>query len=342
MSEPWLKRYPDGVDWRASIPERPVYALLDDAVARFPRQPAIDFLGRTFTWGEIGALVDRAAGGFRRLGVGRGISVGLFLPNCPQYLVCYYAILKAGGTVVNFSPLYSEPELQNQIEDSHTDLMVTLNLKALYPKVGAMLSQSRLKRIVVGTMSEVLPFPKNMLFALAKRSSIAAIPADDRHLSYKSLLAGNEPFEPASINPREDIALLQYTGGTTGTPKGAMLTHANIYANTVQAGYWFSGVRPGAERMLGVLPFFHVFAMTAVMNLAVHVGAEIIMHPRFDLAAALKDIVRKKPSLMPGVPTMFNAICNHPHIKEMNLRSLKACISGGAPLPAEVRQRYFP
>ena len=209
-----------------------------------------------------------AAAGFQALGVKKGVKVGLFLPNCPQHVVCYYGILKAGGTVVNFSPLYSEPELLHQIEDSQTDIMVTLNLTVLYPKMLAMLEKSRLKKLVVGTMPEVLSFPKNLLFPLARAKDVAKTVDDSRHVSFKELLNNDGTFEPPEIDPTTDIAVLQYTGGTTGVAKGAMLTHANLYANAVQAAMWFTMVEPGQERMLSVLPFFHVFAMTVCMNMS--------------------------------------------------------------------------
>ena len=336
----WLKSYPEGVDWNMPIPAKPLFKLLDDAVARFPQRPCIDFLGRIYTYGELDVLVDRAAAGFQGLGVEKGTKVGLFLPNCPQFVICYYAILKAGGTVVNYSPLYSEPELLQQIEDSQTDIMVTLNLTALYPKAQAMLEQSRLRLLVVGTMSEVLPFPKNWLFPLVKRRDIVRAPNDASHVPFEELLNNEGGHEPATIDPENDVAVLQYTGGTTGVPKGAMLTHANIFINTMQCGVWFPALEPGAERIMGVLPFFHVFAMTAVMNMSIHLGAVIIMHPRFELDAVLKDVNKKRPTVFDGVPTMFGAINNHPKLQDFDLKSIKACISGGAPLPVEVKQRF--
>ncbi|MCW5752090.1 MAG: long-chain fatty acid--CoA ligase [Alphaproteobacteria bacterium] len=337
---PWLKHYPENISWDVKLPEKPLYALLEEAVSRFPNNPALDFLGRTYSYADLSALTDRAAKGFQALGVTKGVKVGLFLPNCPQFVVCYYGVLKAGGTVVNFSPLYSEPELKHQIEDSHTDIMVTLDLKLLYPKMRSMLKTSRLKKLVIANMQEVLPFPKNLLFPLVKRADIAEVAWGEDHIPFKKLIANDGKIAPVKIDPREDIAVLQYTGGTTGVSKGAMLTHANLYANTLQAGMWFTGLEPGKERMMGVLPFFHVFAMTVVMNLSIHVGAEIVMHPRFELIPVLKDITRKKPTLMPGVPTMFTAINNLPEISQYDLSSLKACLSGGAPLPQEVKAKF--
>jgi long-chain acyl-CoA synthetase len=336
----WAKSYPATVKWDADLPAKPLYEIFDDAMHRFGDRPCLDFLDKKYTYREVGRMIDHATAGFQALGVKKGVKVGLFLPNCPQHVVCYYAILKAGGTVVNFSPLYSENELLHQIEDSHTDIMVTLNLKVLYPKMQAMLEKSRLKKLVVGTLPEVLPFPKSLLYPLAKAKDIAKVPDDSRHVSFKELLNNDATFDTPTIDVNEDIAVLQYTGGTTGVAKGAMLTHANLYANAVQAALWFTMVEPGQERMLSVLPFFHVFAMTVCMNMSVHIGAEIIMLPRFELVPVLKVIDKKRPTMLPGVPTMYTAINNYPELSKYDLTSIKGCISGAAPMPLEVRQRF--
>ncbi len=336
----WLKNYPEGVDWNQSFEAHPLWKLLDDAVLRYPNNQLVDFLGKTFTYGEIGHRVNQAAAGFQRIGVGKGVKVGLFLPNCPQFIIAYYGILKAGGTVVNYSPLYSEQELLHQVEDSQTDIMVTLNLKVLYPKMKAMLEKSRVKKLVVGTMTEVLPFPKSLLFPLFKRADIAAVPNDKDHIAFAQLTNNDGAYDPVEIDPLKDIAVLQYTGGTTGVSKGAMLSHANLYINTLQGKAWFVGIEDGCERMMGVLPFFHVFAMTVVMNLSISVGAAIIMHPRFEIEPVLKDITKKRPTLFPGVPTMYTAINNYPKLAEFDLSSIKFCLSGGAPLPVEVKENF--
>ena len=338
--DPWFRRYPDDVNWNAEIPVKALYALFDDSVARYPNHPCIDFLGRRFTYAEVGKQIDRAAAGFAKLGVEPGVKVGLFLPNCPQFVVAYFGILRAGGTVVCYSPLYAEGEILHQVEDSETRFMVTLDLKVLYPKMRALLDKGKVEKLIVGNLPEVLPFPKNLLYPLAKAKDVAQVPNDARHLSFRELLNNSGVHETAAVDPAKDVAVLQYTGGTTGISKGAMLTHANLYANAIQAALWFAGNEPGAERMLGVLPFFHIFAMTVVMNYSIHIGAEIIMHPRFELEPVLKDISKKKPTLMPGVPTMFAAINGHPQLATYNLGSIKACISGGAPLPLEVKQQF--
>ena len=338
--KPWLKAYPEGVDWQAPLEIAPLWENLDGAVARFPDLNLLDFLDRKFTYSQIGDLVNRAAKGFQDIGVGKGVNVGLFLPNCPQFVVCYYGILKAGGTVVNYSPLYSEPELEYQIEDSHTDVMVTLNVEALYPKMASLLPKTRLRKLVIGTIAEVLPFPKSLLYPLVKRKEISKVPSDDRHVGFKDLTANGGDYAPVEVDPREDVAVLQYTGGTTGVSKGAMLTHANLMANVQQAYLWNTAMEEGKDVFMAVLPFFHVFAMTSVMNLSIRSGAEMIVHPRFVLDDVMRDIDKKKPTGFQGVPTMYNAMSNHPKIADFDLRSIKACISGGAPLPVEVKTQF--
>ena len=241
----WATKYPASVKWDADLPAKPLFEIFDDSLNRYGDRPCLDFLNRKYTYRDVGQMIDHAAAGFQKLGVKKGVKVGLFLPNCPQHVVSYYGIIKAGGTVVNFSPLYSEPELLHQIEDSHTDIMVTLNLTALYPKMQAMLEKSRLKKLVVGTLPEVLPFPQSLLFPLFKAKDVAKVPDDARHVSFKELLNNDGTFDPPSIDPLHDVAVLQYTGGTTGVAKGAMLTHANLYANAVQAAMWFTMVEPG-------------------------------------------------------------------------------------------------
>ncbi|WP_245613045.1 long-chain-fatty-acid--CoA ligase [Skermanella stibiiresistens] len=335
-----MRSYPADIDWRAEIPVAPLYQLMDDAVRRFPDRPCVDFMDKRYTYAQIGALVDKAARGFQALGVGKGSKVGLFLPNTPYFVICYHGILKASGTVVNFNPLYAEREVAKQIEDSETDIMVTLDLKVLYGKIAKMLDETRLRRIVVAPMADILPFPKNWLFPFVKRKDIARVPSDARHTPFARLIANDGKPEPVAIDPAQDIAVLQYTGGTTGVPKGAMLTHANIYANAVQSRMWCTDAKPGQERMLGVLPLFHVFAMTGVMNLPLVLGAEMVLVPRFELDQVIKLIQSKKPTLFPAVPTIYTAIVNHKDIASYDLSSIRFCLSGGAPLPVEVKHAF--
>jgi long-chain acyl-CoA synthetase len=331
---------PDPTDCQTSIEALPVPALLDRAVQRFGTHSALDFLGRRYSYAELGRLVDGAAAGFQALGVKPGVKVGICLPNIPYFPICYYAILKAGGTVVNFNPLYVEPEIRQQINDSKTTIMVTLDIKLLYPKIAAQLGSSCLETIVVCPMAGCLPMPKRMLFRAFKRADLSPIPVNAAHVRFADLIARNDKPTPVEIDPLTAVAVLQYTGGTTGVPKGVMLTHANLTANVEQLRRWIPGITPGQERMMGVLPFFHVFAMTVVMNLGLAVGAELILLPRFDIKDVMKLIGIRKPTMFPAVPTIYAAINNATRTGSFDISSIKWCISGGAPLPQEIRAHF--
>ena len=341
---PWLTHYPHHVDWNEKFVAASVPSLLDGTVAKFAAKTATNFLGRTMTYGEIGQAADRAAKGLQALGVTKGTKVGLFLPNCPTFIIYYYAILKAGGTVVNFNPLYTVEELSYQIRDSDTEMMVTLDLKVLFDKVDALLANGALKRAVVGSFPALLPATKSVLFKLFKGRELARVAASANvaKVVLEHALTDNDgKFTPSVIDPHEDVAVLQYTGGTTGTPKGAMLTHANLTINVQQSVAWTRNLtRTGQEKILGILPFFHVFAMSGIMNFGVAEAYEIIIMPRFVLDDTMKLIDKSKPTIMPGVPTIFSAIMNHKDAKNLDLRSLKICLSGGAPLPIEVKKGF--
>lgn len=337
----WEIKYPDGIDWHTSIDARRVGCILENAANRFGPRPAIDFLGKKYSYNELKSLVRRAAKGLQEMGVGKGKKVGLFLPNTPYSIIFYYAVLKTGGTVVNYNPLYAERELKHQIEDSETDVIITMDLKLLYDKAVMMLAQTRVSTLVICPMADILPFPKNVLFSLLKAKDIAKIPADGQHVLFSQLVANDGTTAYVDIDPGTDIAVLQYTGGTTGVPKGAMLSHANVYANAQQTALWLAPVvRPGEENMLAILPFFHVFAMTAVMNLSIWHGLQMILLPKFDLLQTLKTIHKKKPHYFPAVPAIYNAINVSPATKKYNLSSIKFCLSGGAPLPVDVKSAF--
>ncbi|MBO6825308.1 MAG: long-chain fatty acid--CoA ligase [Sneathiella sp.] len=342
---PWEKSYPQGVKWDIEIENKPVFAILDEAVKKWPNNYAIDFLDKRYTYAELDDLVSRAAKGFQALGVGKGVHVGLYLPNCPQYIVCFFGILKAGGTVVNYSPLDAERELIHKIEDSQTDFMITLDLEVLYPNIGKLVEKTRLKKVIVGNLKEVLPFPKNLLYPIVKSKEISRIPNNNKHMSFKSLIANDGKYDPVEVkHPEERIAVIQYTGGTTGLPKGAMLTHRNLVASTQQLRAMQEGedakLVDGTEKVMAVLPLFHIYALTVNMNFGIAGGSELILHPKFDLEDVMKDLAKKKPTVFPGVPTMYMAIANHPDIQKYDFSFLKLCNSGGAPLPVEVQDKF--
>jgi len=338
---PWEKSYPEGISWRVDIESKPLPSLLDEAAAAFPDNVCVNFRGRRFKYRDIAELVARAAKGFQALGVHRGINVGLMLPNSPYAVVCYYAVLKAGGTVVNINPLYAVHEVERHVADTNVCILVTLDLKVLYDKVAALpAADSRLEKIVVCSLAGVLPFAEKALFTLLKRREVADIPDDERHVPYDRLIDNDGNPEPAAIDPTRDVAVMQLTGGTTGISKAARLTHANLYANAQQLHLWAPGVAAGAEKVLGVLPLFHAFGMTAVMNLGLRLGAELILLPHFKTVEVLQTIEKQRPTIFIGVPTMFSAINSVPDVADHDLSSLTFCISGGASLAGPVRKRF--
>ncbi len=339
QSPPWLDVYPPGVSWQFEPPKEPLFAALDRAAGRFPDRPAVDFIGRRCNYGELAATSEAVAGGLQALGVEKGTRVALLLPNTLYYVACYYGILRAGGIVVNCNPLYSEVELERQLADSGCRLLVTMDLALMLPKALAIARRGGLERIVLCSMAAGLPTTTGLLFRLFKRGERARPPFDAPVVPFERLIASGHRFEPVAVTA-DDIAVLQYTGGTTGVPKGAMLTHANLVANREQVIAWDPSTVPGEERMLGVLPLFHVFAMTAVMNLAVGIAAEMVLLPRFHPTQVLRTIHRRRPTLFPVVPTLLNAMNQAPALHKFDLTSLRFCISGGASLPVEVKERF--
>ena len=320
--------------------------LLDRAVERFPERIAIDFMGRCWTYSDIGDLVARAARGLQDAGLKPGDRFGLCLPNCPYFVVLYFAALRAGAIVVNFNPLYTESELEHQIRDSGTRFMAVPDLAMIHDKVEHVAASAGLERIVLCPMRDMLPFLQGIGFALVKRRDHATIRDKSLHIRLKALLANRAAPDPVNSKP-DDVAVLQYTGGTTGVPKGAMLTHGNLTANSGQMVAHVSAAWPDEagwqakqERTLGVLPMFHVFALTTVLNFSIDTGAEMVLLPRFEMDQVLATIRRKPPTQFFGVPTIYVAMNALPDSKIPDLSMVKSCISGGAPLPLEVRESF--
>ena len=344
-THPWIHSYPAGVRWDAPLPARHVSVLFDEACARWAEQPALEFMGRRFTYRELHGLVERFAAGLRRLGVQPGVHVGLFLPNTPHYIVAFFAVLRAGGVVVNYSPLDVAATLEHKVEDSQTQLMVTLDLAALYPQMEQLLQRGRLQSLVVGDLAEFSAAPAAVRAGMRAQGLLSAVlPGENVH-TFASLLQDSDTRCPPLVDTDpQQLAVLQYTGGTTGVPKGAMLTHANLSVACEQILVTAGGeppvVREGEERFLAVLPLFHIYALMANMLLCFRLGAEVVLHTRFDPEAVLKELEAKRITVFPGVPTMFAALIAHPDAQKRDLTSLKFCSSGGAPLPQQLNADF--
>ncbi len=310
-------------------------AMFAASAAKTPTSILTDFMGAQSSYAEIDARARTFAGGLQAQGMAKGDRVGLFLPNVPDYLVAYYGALMAGGIIVNMSPLYSVTELVHQVSDSGTRVIVTSDVPQLMATATALLDKGLIDRIIVGRIADALPPIKRVLYTLFKRKDIAVLPDDARVIR---LGAVTGPFKPVEIDPHE-IALIQYTGGTTGVPKGAMLSHQNMTANARQV----HALDPHGgkdDRIVGVLPFFHVFANTCVLNRTVLAGGMIAMLPRFDAKTTLATIARIKATALPGVPTMYQALLDHPNMGSTSFKSLRICISGGAPLAPVLKTKF--
>jgi long-chain acyl-CoA synthetase len=318
---------------------RPLTDLLDRAVAEHADWPAIDFFGRKWTYGELGRLVRRAARGLQDIGVTPGARVGLCLPNTPYSVIFYFAALRVGAIVVNFNPLYVERELEHQIIDSGTTVMIVPDVRMIHEKVAAIAERTGLQRIIVCPMADAFPWAQSIGYRLLMGKTLAHPPKDARHVHYARLMERDADPDPVVSAP-DDVAVLQYTGGTTGVPKGAMLTHANLVANSDQMIAHVGRRADHQERTLGVLPLFHVFALTTVLNYSVATGAEMVLLPRFEMKSFLQAIKRAQPTQFFAVPTLYAAISALPQAQLPDLKAMRFCISGGAPLPLEIRQRF--
>lgn len=327
---PWLKSYAPGVDWNIDIPDQPVYKFLDDSVAKYPDRKALVCAGHSYDYRTVGALVDCATKGLWQLGVKKGTKVGLFMPNTAYSVVMYYAILKAGATVVNFNPAYIDRDLAAQANDSDTEFLITLDLPPLMEKAKNLADNTGIQKVIF------CPAKQNLRETV---SSASPLPSD-KTVWFADLIHNDGQHNEALIDPNRDIAVLQYTGGTTGIPKGAALTHKNLVANASQIGQWYHNANDGEDSMIAVLPLFHVFAMTVVMNMSIKKGMTLFIMPTFSVSELLDLVKREKPAYLAAVPAMYIALANYDRISEHDFSILKFCLSGGAPLPAEVKRLF--
>lgn len=313
--------------------------LLVRSARQHPDRIALDFMGRTWHYDALLEAVRAAAAGFQRIGVRPGTRVGLFLPNTPHYPIAYYGALLAGATVVNFSPLYSPEEVAFQARDSGTEVMVCLDLKRLWAPMQRLLDDGMLRNLVVGSLVDVLPPLKSLGFRLLKRGERQDLPQDERVVRWSTFLRSPAELKPVEVDPRS-IALLQYTGGTTGVPKGAALTHANLTANAQQLAAIDPGEGERAARVLAALPLFHIFANSAVLNRSLMSGGTLYLLARFDAGEALAVIRRGRMTDLCGVPAMFQAMIDHPDVARTNFDSVQQCFSGGAAMTAVLKERF--
>jgi long-chain acyl-CoA synthetase len=313
--------YPDTIQKHVDIPNLSLPQMLEDAVRKYADKTAMSFYGKTFTYSEFQQLVYAFASALQERGIQKGDRVALLLPNCPQFIISYYGILTAGGIVSQLNPMLVERELEEILADAGARLIVTLD--SLYPKVKSVESRTVLESVI--------------LVSFAGEASV-----EGGDTSFEAFVrSAKKPHEPIAIDPGEDVAILQYTGGTTGKSKGAMLTHRNLVANVIQSCEFFKGrLVAGEERVLTILPLFHVFGMTSCMNLSVYLGSQMILLPRFKVDEVLETIEREKPTTFPGVPTMYVALTNLPGIETRDVDSIQLCNSGSAPMPYQLLKDF--
>ncbi|WP_236013555.1 long-chain-fatty-acid--CoA ligase [Paenibacillus glycanilyticus] len=348
IPKPWLRHYPLEIPASLDYPNHGIPQFLVNAVEKFPANEAVHFLGKSLTYRELYDHTCRLANGLISLGVNRGDRVAIMLPNCPQAVISYYAALMIGAVVVQTNPLYVERELEHQLKDSGATTIITVdlfyerlaNVRGEFPAAGAV---PQLKNAVITSLKDGLPFPKNLLYPLKQRKEgfKADIPYGSHGVvSYKKLISSSSNLPVLTDIHGSDLAQLQYTGGTTGTPKGVMLTHRNLVANTMQTSAWCYRVKDGYERFLAALPLFHVFGLTVLMNFSIMRAGSLVLLPRFETETVLDTISRQQPTLFPGAPTMYVALINHKNAVSTDLSSIEACISGSAALPLEVQEQF--
>jgi long-chain acyl-CoA synthetase len=334
---PSLVTHPDVIHKKVStLPD-----MLAMSVQRYPDHVAVSFLGKDISYHCLWQEIEKLAAALQREGVGKGTKIAIMLPNCPAYLRFYFATLLLGGTVINLNPLYTAHEIAEHISLVEADHIVTLDLNKLVEKLLPLRGRHNVKKIFVASLADDLPFIKKWGFKATQFRQMYHQTERDV-VRYADLVsdAPDKPIDVAPIDPYQDVAVLQLTGGTTGRSKASMLTHHNLVSNALQCKAWFHGAEEGKESFLAVIPFFHVFALTAILHLGISIGATLIPLPRFELKQLLRTIHKTRPTIFQAVPTIYTAINNAKKLENYDLRSIKLCVSGGAPLPLEVRQNF--
>ena len=341
--KPWLGHYDEGVPTHIDYPEVPLFHFLEDAARKHPEAPCTIFKGAVISYREMDELTDRLAAGLAELGVKKGDRVGIFMPNTPQFVLAYFAVLKLGGVMVATNPLYSAREIEHQVNDSGLEVMLVMS--NFYSIVKKVQPNTRLRTLVVTNLKETLPPLLSFLFTLTKEKKGGfRVQLEEGDLWMQDLVNRHkaEDRPRVEVGP-DDMALFQYSGGTTGIPKGAIATHRNLVANALQISRWLVDLEPGKETVLMAIPLFHVYGMVAGMLFAIQTGASMVMVPNpRDLKDVLTNIQKYKTTVFPGVPTLYNAINNHPDVVagKYDLSAIKACISGSAPLMRDTKEKF--
>ncbi|WP_350299655.1 AMP-binding protein [Peribacillus frigoritolerans] len=343
-NKPWQAIYPEQIPAVLSYEDKPLYSFLKESAEEFPDKVSIHFQGKELTFREVHESALKFAAYLKSIGLQKGERVAVMLPNCPQGVISFFGILMAGGVVVQTNPTYTERELEYQMKDSGAKIILAMDI--LFPRVSAVASRTDLEHIIVTAIKEYLPFPKNLIYPFIQKKQygiVINVEHEGNHHLFSEIMKRKiitEEVVTVPIDVDNDLALLQYTGGTTGFPKGVMLTHKNLLANTKMCNAWLYKNKRGEERILAILPFFHVYGMTTVLVLSVMEGNTMIIMPKFDVEATLKTIQKQKPTMFPGAPTMYIGLLNHPDIAKYDLSSINACISGSASLPLEVQEQF--
>ncbi len=340
--KPWLAHYPPEVPHTLTYTSMPVQQYLTHAYEKYPQKVAIHFMGKELTYEELYKSAMKFANYLQKLGIQKGDRVSIMLPNCPQAVISFYGILYAGGIVVMTNPLYTEREIVYQMKDSGAKAIVGLDI--LFPRISKALKETQLENVIVTGIKDYLPFPKNVVYPFIQKKQYGmTVKVEHRginHLFTEIMKTAQPTVAETSFDFEEDLALLQYTGGTTGSPKGVMLTHKNLISNATMCDSWLYKCKKGEETIMGIIPLFHVYGLTTVLILSVMLGNKMVLLPKFDPETALKTINKQKPTLFPGAPTLYIGLMSHPDIAKYDLSSIEACMSGSAPLPAEVQEKF--
>ncbi len=337
---PWVRFYEEGVPEHLTYPDRSLGQMLAETARKFPDHTALLFYGKKVSYGELDRLANRFGHALEHLGIRKGDRVALMLPNIPQMVIAYYGALRIGAVAVPTNPLYHAHELEVQLNDSGAETLVAVDM--FYPVIAQALPRTAVTRVILCGIKDYLPFPLNLLYPLKARieKQWVAVKRVPPLYDFSALLESGSDAAPDAVISPDDVAILQYTGGTTGIPKGAVLTHRNLMVNSVQCRTWLTVRSEGEERILSVIPFFHVYGMTTAMNLGILIGAELILLPKFHTKEVLAFINKYLPTIVPGIQAMYQAIGHYPGIEKYDLTSIKAAISGAGPLMREVQDRF--